>query len=68
MAAAGRSRTFVKACGVAVAGAVGLRIQQPPPHGLPNALAPYESTVFVWNPFVGAGDATRIDLPPGMTL
>ena len=47
---------------------VELRIQQPPPNDLPNAFAPYESTVFVWNPFAGAGDATRIDMPPGMTL
>lgn len=48
---------------------VELRIQQEPAAGQPNADATYLSTVYVWNPFAGAGDATPIGpLPPGMTL
>lgn len=48
---------------------VELRIQQEPPAGVPNAEAEYLSTVYVWNPFAGEGDATPVGpLPPGITL
>lgn len=48
---------------------VALRIQQPPAEGEPNAAATYLSTVYVWNPFAGNGDATPIGpLPAGVTL
>lgn len=48
---------------------VELRIQQEPPAGEPNANATYLSTVYVWNPFAGAGDATPIGpLPAGVAL
>ncbi|AWH97565.1 LppP/LprE family lipoprotein [Dietzia psychralcaliphila] len=48
---------------------VELRIQQEPAAGQPNAAAGYASTIYVWNPFAGAGDATPIGpLPPGITL
>lgn len=48
---------------------VELRIQQEPAAGQPNAAAEYLSTVYVWNPFAGAGDATPVGpLPRGMTL
>ncbi|KAA0918506.1 hypothetical protein [Dietzia sp. ANT_WB102] len=48
---------------------VELRIQQEPPAGEPNANATYLSTVYVWNPFAGEGDATPIGpLPAGITL
>lgn len=48
---------------------VELRVQQEPVAGQPNAEAVYASTIYVWNPFAGAGDATPIGpLPPGMTL
>lgn len=37
--------------------------------GQPNAAADYASTIYVWNPFAGAGGATPIGpLPPVMTL
>ena len=47
---------------------VELRIQQEPAPGQPNAAATYNSTVYVWNPFAGTGDATPIPLPPGFRL
>lgn len=48
---------------------VELRIQQEPEDGQANADAEYLSTVYVWNPFAGDGDATPVGpLPPGMTL
>lgn len=48
---------------------VELRIQQEPAAGQPSAAAEYLSTVYVWNPFAGAGDAMPIGpLPRGMTL
>ena len=48
---------------------VELRVQQEPVPGQPNAAAHYDSTMYVWNPFAGAGDATAIGpFPPGMTL
>lgn len=48
---------------------VELRIALEPVPGQPNAGADYQSTVYVWNPLAGAGDATAIGpLPPGMTL
>lgn len=47
---------------------VALRIQQDPGPE-PNAEAEYLTTVYVWNPFAGNGDATPIGpLPAGMTI
>lgn len=48
---------------------VALRIQQPPAEGEANAEAGYLTTVYVWNPLAGDGDATPIGpLPPGITI
>ena len=48
---------------------VALRIQQPPAEGEANADAGYLTTVYVWNPLAGDGDATPIGpLPPGITI
>ena len=48
---------------------VALRIQQPPAEGEPNAAATYLTTVYVWNPFAGNGDASPIGpLPAGITV
>lgn len=48
---------------------VALRIQQPPAGGEANADAGYLTTVYVWNPFAGDGDATPLGpLPAGITL
>ena len=48
---------------------VALRIQQDPGPGRPNAETEYLTTVYVWNPFAGEGDATPIGpLPPGITV
>lgn len=47
---------------------VELRVQQEPAPGQPNAAASYNSTVYVWNPFAGIGDATPVPLPPGFRL
>ena len=49
-------------------GRLGGQIQQEPAPGQPNAAATYNSTVYVWNPFAGTGDATPIPLPPGFRL
>lgn len=46
---------------------VSLKVQQPLPEDQPSAAATYLTTVYVWNPFAGAGDATPIGpLPAGM--
>ncbi|GLB64809.1 hypothetical protein NCCP2495_26890 [Dietzia sp. NCCP-2495] len=48
---------------------VALRIQQPPAEDEPNAEATYATTVYVWNPFAGDGDASPIGpLPFGITV
>lgn len=48
---------------------VALRIQQQPAEDEANADATYLTTVYVWNPFAGGGDATPIGpLPAGVTL
>lgn len=48
---------------------VALRFQQPPADDEANADAGYLTTVYVWNPFAGDGDATPIGpLPAGITF
>lgn len=48
---------------------VALRIQQPPADDEANADADFLTTVYVWNPFAGNGDAMPIGpLPAGVTL
>lgn len=46
---------------------VSLKFQQPLPEDTPIADTSYLTTVYVWNPFAGPGDATPVGpLPPGM--
>lgn len=46
---------------------VSLKFQQPLPEDTPSAGATYLTTVYVWNPFAGNGDATPVGpLLPGM--
>lgn len=39
---------------------VSLKFQQPLPEDQPAAAATYATTVYVWNPFAGEGDATPV--------
>lgn len=46
---------------------VSLKFAQPLPEDQPNVNRDYATTVYVWNPFAGEGDASPVGpLPPGI--